>query len=76
MTTDTVGRVFDDQRKAQGFRSQAHLDAFYTYYDHRQACAECSLPGPSVWLFDGWQPTLQECAEGRRLFVLFSQADK
>lgn len=60
-------RVFTEQRKAQGFKSQAHLDAFYAYYDHTQTCAECQKPGRGMLLDDGWQPTLNRCAEAVRL---------
>jgi len=63
------GRIFDAQRAAQGFRSQEHLDAFYTAYDHVKACARCGQPGQSVWLEHdaSWQPTETRCAEGKQL---------
>jgi len=64
-------RRFTQARREQGFRSQAHLDAFYVAYDHKQACGECGQPGPAAWLEGdaSWQPTERECAEGRRLEV-------
>lgn len=65
-------RVWDAGRKAQGFRSQAHLDAFYAAFDHVAACGECGKPGPAMWLEGSasWQPTETRCAEWRRLDAL------
>ena len=63
------GRILDAGRKAQGFKSQDQLDAFYRHYDHVHSCAECCRPGPSAWIDDGMQPTMNECDEGKRLFV-------
>ena len=63
-------RTFDEGRKAQGFTSQAHLDAFYAYYDHTQSCPECQKPGEPYDTGDGLQPTMNQCAEGLRLFAL------
>lgn len=60
-------RNFTQARKEQGFKSQAHLDAFFRYYDHTKACAECQKPGPGVWLDDGFQPTQNRCDEAKRL---------
>ena len=34
-------RTFDAARKAQGFTSQAQLDAFFAHYDHVYACTAC-----------------------------------
>lgn len=64
-------RAFDAGRKAQGFRSQAHLDAHYAHVDHERACAECGQPGPAVWLEGdaSWQPASAQCATGRALFL-------
>jgi hypothetical protein len=67
-------RVFTAARKQQGFRDQAHLDAFYTYYDHvlagtragRDGCG-CGTPGPGHDGPDGWQPTTNLCPQGRQL---------
>ena len=65
----TAGRIFDAARKAQGFRSQAHLGAFYAHFDHVQSCPACGQPGPAMWLEGSasWQPTATECPEGIRL---------
>ena len=62
-------RTLDAGRRAQGFRSQEQLDAHYAYTDHVRACAECDQPGPAFWLEGSasWQPTMRQCAEGRRL---------
>lgn len=67
-------RVFNDARRRQGFRDQAHLDAFYVYYDHVQAgraagpagCG-CGTPGPGYDGPDGWQPAENICPRGRAL---------
>ena len=63
------GRAFDGDRKAQGFRSQEHLDAFYAARDHVRDCAECGMPGPAAWLEGdaSWQPTETLCATGYEL---------
>ena len=63
-------RTFDEGRKRQGFRNQQHLDAFYRYFDHTQACAECQKPGPAAWLSDGPQPTRNECETAKELYKL------
>lgn len=73
MTTtqpEIFDRTFNTARKAQGFRDQAHLDAFYAYFDHVHECAECQKPGPPMPLDDGMQPTHQLCDEARRLDAL------
>jgi hypothetical protein len=54
-------RAFTPARREQGFRSQAHLDAFYRYYDHTKACVDCGQPGPGHDGPDGWQPTVTQC---------------
>lgn len=59
-------RVFTASRKAQGFRDQAHLDAFYRYYDHTKTCANCG-PGQQVAVDDGYQGTFAPCPVGRSL---------
>lgn len=66
--TGNYGRDFTADRQAQGFRSQDHLDAWYRYYDHTKACAECG-PGKSVWLEGdaSWQPTENRCATAKAL---------
>lgn len=66
----TFGRIFNAARKAQGFHSQLQLDAFYAYMDHRAGCAECQKPGPGVALDDGYQPTMSECTEAKRLLAI------
>lgn len=68
-----ASRCFDAQRQADGFRSQAHLDAFYRYYDHATACSECGQPGEPTWLNSAasWQPTVTHCPTGHRLQRLF-----
>jgi hypothetical protein len=61
-------RQFTPMRRAQGFRDQAHLDAWYLAYDHAKACPECGLPGPAGETTDGgWQPSETRCAEWHRL---------
>jgi hypothetical protein len=70
MATDTNPREFTPARQSQGFRDQAHLDAFYAYYDHGQACQICGTAGTPYALDDGMQPTAIECATGRALFAL------
>lgn len=63
-------RVLDQTRREQGFRDQAHLDAFFAYYDHVQGdCAVCGTPGPAHWneADASWQPTMQICPTGREL---------
>jgi hypothetical protein len=60
-------RDFNQPRREQGFTSQAHLDAWFVYYDHTHACPECGRPGLAADLSDGPQPTVTICAEGRRL---------
>lgn len=61
------GRDFNEARRKQGFKSQEHLDAFYAAYDHQRGCPVCSTVSGSVWVVDGWQPTLGRCEEARRL---------
>jgi hypothetical protein len=65
-----IERTCTAARQAQGFRSQAHLDAFLRYYDHVEGCAACQRPGEGVLLDDGWQPTRRECDTARELFRL------
>lgn len=60
-------RKFDAARKAQGFRSEAHLAAFFAAFDHVQGCAACKTLNGGVFLDDGWQPTEGRCPEARRL---------
>jgi hypothetical protein len=60
-------RAFTPARHAQGFKDQAHLDAFYAYLDHKAACGTCGQPGPGCDAPDGWQPSEQICEDGRAL---------
>lgn len=60
-------RTFNDARKAQGFKSQAHLDAFYAAYDHNRTCADCRKLDSHVLLDDGWQPTMGSCPTHQEL---------
>ncbi len=64
-------RLFTSARRDQGFRSQAHLDAWYRYSDHVRSCEECQRPGEPMWLEGdaSWQPTHRSCAEADRLFA-------
>ena len=64
-------RIFNDDRRRQGFKSQPHLDAFYAYVDHTVACAECNRPGKPVLLSDGYQPTLRRCHTAKLLSAAF-----
>lgn len=64
-----MDRIFDDGRKAQGFRDQAHLDAFFRHLDHQRACPVCSSIGGYVPFDDGMQPVGGLCDEGRALAV-------
>ena len=68
MDQTKYGRSFNQARKAQGFKSQAQLDAFFAHYDHQKACAECQKPGPGVLLDDGYQPTMNECDAAKLLY--------
>ena len=64
-----LGRVYDQARRDQGFKSQAHLDAFFAHYDHTRSCSDCG-PGPAVPLDDGMQPTRRECDAALALFMV------
>ena len=67
-------RTFDSARKAQGFRSQAHLDAFFAAFDHVRGCAACKARDGYVLLDDGYQPTEGRCDEARRLDAITDRA--
>lgn len=56
--------------RAGQFRDQAHLDRWYAYVDHTQACPSCGQPGAGYDAPDGWQPTVTQCAEAARLLNL------
>lgn len=66
MTTYT--RKFNEGRRVQGFRSQAHLDAFYRHYDHVKGCTDCTERNSYVDLSDGVQPTQGECPHAQALY--------
>jgi hypothetical protein len=55
------GRSLTPARRAQGFVSQAHLDAVYAHLDHVRDCATCQTPGAPMPLDDGLQPTSAPC---------------
>lgn len=76
MTTVTYNRTFDAERKAQGFRSQAHLDAFFAAFDHTQGCAACKALDGYVLLDDGYQPANGRCSEARRLDAATAEASR
>jgi len=59
-------RKYTIERQQQGFRSQAHLDAFYATYDHGKTCPECQGIGMTE-LHDGMQPVAIRCQEWKRL---------
>lgn len=62
-------RSFNAARADQGFRDQAHLDAFYAYFDHTKSCEACQKPGRPMPLDDGLQPSRQDCPTAQTLFV-------
>jgi hypothetical protein len=66
----TMTRTFDAGRKAQGFTSQAHLDAFFASFDHVKSCADCHALNGYALLDDGLQPTQGECREAKRLLAI------
>lgn len=68
-----AGRVFDAARKAQGFKSQEHLDAFYAYHDHsKQECCQHFEQQVIGGSFDWSCYAVQQlCAEGQRLQQLW-----
>ena len=68
LNTPEFGRILTDARKAQGFKSQDHLDAFYRSFDHQQSCTVCSTIAGYMELSDGLQPYLGQCDEGAQLF--------
>lgn len=69
----TYSRQFDAARQAQGFRSQAHLDAFYAAMDHVAGCPACKALDGYVELDDGMQPTDGRCPVALRLDVATSE---
>lgn len=65
--TKVFNRSFNQARKEQGFRSQAHLDAFFAAYDHTEGCAACKALDGFALVDDGWQPTSGRCETAKRL---------
>ena len=66
--TKEFGRIFNDARQRQGFRSQAQLDAFYAHYDHVNSCQACKALDSYVLLDDGYQPTVGECPTAKAFY--------
>ncbi len=67
----TDDRQFTPARQAQGFTSQAQLDAFYAQYDHTRTCPDCQALNGYALLSDGWQPTQGECSTAKRLLSVY-----
>jgi len=65
---NNFGRIFNEERKAQGFESQAQLDAFYRERDHAATCSICGNVGGYVELSDGMQPVMGQCDIGKQLY--------
>lgn len=70
----TYSRNFNDARQAQGFRSQAHLDAFFAAFDHTESCADCKARDGFVALNDGMQPTSGRCDVASHLEAATTEA--
>jgi len=62
-----ANRTLTPARQAQGFKSQAHLDAFYASCDHSKQCPVCSRVGGYMPIDDGMQPYMDSCETGRKL---------
>lgn len=60
-------RNFTETRKNQGFKSQAHLDAFFTVYDHTSKCEVCTKIAGYIDIGDGMQPYAARCEIGTAL---------
>lgn len=71
MTTTTETRELTQDRKEQGFTSQAQLDAFFAYLDHSKC--ECCQKTGGVAFDDGFQPTQILCSEGQRLYSIYAK---
>lgn len=76
MTNSAFTRIFDAARQSQGFRSQAHLDAFFAHYDHTSSCNACAARDGYVALDDGMQPTMGQCDEARQLDAAVSAVSR
>lgn len=72
----THDRTFTAARQAQGFRSAAHLAAFFAAYDHVQGCAACKARDGYALTDDGYQPTEGRCPEARRLDAVTTAAGR
>lgn len=70
--TNTTIEKYTEARRAQGFKSQEHLDAFNRYYHHSK-CACCQGVTSSNHWNDGYQPAQALCAEGERLFKEYAK---
>ena len=62
-----TNRIFDAQRKEQGFKDQQHLDSFFAYYDHIRTCLDCRNYSTAL-TDDGAYTVREDCAVGKRLF--------
>jgi hypothetical protein len=60
-------RSLTEARKAQGFKSQAQLDAFFRMYDHTSTCSVCSSTAGYTDIGDGMQPYCGRCDTGKAL---------
>lgn len=72
----TFDRTFTAARQAQGFRSAAHLAAFFAAFDHVRGCAACKALDGYALLDDGYQPTEGRCSEAQRLDAATSEASR
>jgi len=71
----TGERLYTDARKKQGFRSQAHLDAFYAAFDHARTCPDCQ-GSAYVARHDGLQPVSVHCDTWKQLDALEATCDR
>lgn len=63
-----MSRTFNQSRKEQGFKNQAHLDAFFRAYDHDKECPVCSKIAGYGQVDDGVQPYMGQCSTGLKLY--------
>ena len=68
-------REYTAERKQQGFRSQAHLDAWYAAYDHGNTCPDCQGTR-YVELWDGLQPVAVRCQQWVELDKIDARIDR
>ena len=67
-------RVLTPERIAQGFKSQAQLDAFYARWDHDNPdnrCPACKALDSWIPFEDGYQPTCGACPIARELYSAY-----